>query len=91
MITSFRTVVRKSSKGGFTFVQGGLTFRYDKNSTYLKCFIFQFGGFGAYLGGLSPPKFPVATGLTSLLDCFDILYSLHKRVRTAVMVLMDNL
>jgi len=38
----YRTVARKSSigrlyvcAGGFTFVQGGLTFKFDKNSTNL--------------------------------------------------------
>jgi len=28
---------------GFTFVQGGLAFKFDKNSANLWCFIFQFG------------------------------------------------
>jgi len=51
-----RTFARKFVRVGFTFVQGGLTFKFDKNSTNLKAFIFQFGGLGALFGGLSPPK-----------------------------------
>jgi len=35
----------------------------DKNSTDLQGFIFQFGGMELCLGGLNPPKPPVATGL----------------------------
>jgi len=34
--SSDRTIARKSSTGGFTFVPGGgLTFKFDKNSTNL--------------------------------------------------------
>ena len=33
-----------SVRGGFTFVQAGLTFKFDKNPTNVYCFIFQFGG-----------------------------------------------
>ena len=42
---------------GFTFVQGGVTFKFDKNSTNLLCFIFQFA-----IWGLSPPKPPPPRG-----------------------------
>jgi len=39
----FRLLHRKSSIGGFPFVHGGSTYKFDKNSTDLQCFIFQFG------------------------------------------------
>jgi len=40
---------------------GGLDIlKFDKNSTDLLCFMFQFGGIGDLFGGLSSP---VATGL----------------------------
>jgi len=41
--------------GGFTFVHGGLTFNFDKNSTNLCCIIFQFEGLGAFFGGEDKP------------------------------------
>jgi len=34
-INTTRTVARKLSIGGLTFVRGGLTFKFDKNSTDL--------------------------------------------------------
>jgi len=37
--------------------------KFDKNSTYLLCFVFQFGGLVALFGGLSHQSHPVATGL----------------------------
>jgi len=46
-----RTVARKSSIKGFTFVQRLDILKIDKNSTDLQCFIFQFGVFGAFGGG----------------------------------------
>jgi len=65
-----RNFARKSSLRGFTlvrrvfmFVQGCLTFKFDKSSTNLQCFIFQFGGLGALFGKAKPTKAPVATGL----------------------------
>jgi len=45
------------------FVQGSLTFKFDKSSTNFQCFIFQFGGLGALFGKAKPTKAPVATGL----------------------------
>jgi len=64
-LTAFNSHIRKSSIGcfafvreGFTFVQGGLIFEFVKNSTNLECFIFQFGGIGAFFGGVSPPNPP---------------------------------
>jgi len=62
---------------------GGLTFKFDKNSSDLHCFMFQFGG-GLELcfGVLSPAK-------PSLwrLDCWDLLKSCkrletHSEIRT---------
>ena len=62
--THRRTVARQSSIGGLYVCVGRLDIlKFDKNSSDLKCFIFQFGGLGALFGGLSPPKLPVATGL----------------------------
>jgi len=41
-------------------VQGGFDIqKFDKNSTDLKCFIFQFGVLGVLFGGLTP----MVTGL----------------------------
>jgi len=70
-LTDTRTVARKSSIGGlyvcagglYVHVWGGLTFKFDKNSTNLQCFIFQFGRAWSFVWGLSPPKPPLATGL----------------------------
>ena len=45
-------------------MRGDLTFKFDKNSTDLQCFIFQFEGLGALFGGSKPTKaLPVAMGL----------------------------
>jgi len=38
--------------------RGGLALNFDKNSTDLFCFIFQFGGLELCLWGLRPPKPP---------------------------------
>jgi len=48
--------------GGFTFVQGGLTFKFDKNSTELYCFIFQFWGAWSIVWGAKPTKAPRGDG-----------------------------
>jgi len=53
-------------EGGYVRAGGDLTFKFDKNSTNLQCFIFQFGGLGALFVGAKwakPTKAPVATGL----------------------------
>jgi len=48
----------------------GLTFKFDKNSTDSKCFIFQFGGLGALFGGQAHQNpSPVATRLD---HCFTL-------------------
>ena len=49
-----RTVARKFWIGGLDIL------KFDKNSTVVRCFIFQFGG--ACLEGLSPPKPPRGDG-----------------------------
>ena len=46
---------------------GGLDIlKFDKNSPYLWCFIFQFGGRGALFWGLSPPKSSRRNGTASM-------------------------
>ena len=85
MITSFRTIARKSSIGGFTFVRGALRSCMGAwHSTLTKIPLiyavsyFNLRGLELSLGGrISPPNPPGATGMASLLDCFDILYSFH--------------
>ena len=57
---------QKAHKRRLYVCAGGLDIlKSDKNSTYLQCFVIQFGRGGLELcfGGLSPPKPPVATGL----------------------------
>ena len=51
------------NRGAYVCVGGLGILKFDKNSTDLKCFIFQFGGLGVLFGGLSPPKTPMATRL----------------------------
>jgi len=46
-------------------VRGGLTFKFDKNSTNLWCFLFQFGGLGALFGGPNPPNLSRGDGTAS--------------------------
>jgi len=60
----------RRQQGGFTFVRGGLTFKFDKNSTNLYCFIFRFGGAWSYVWGAKPTKAPHGdrTGLYHDLD-----------------------
>jgi len=54
-----RTVSRKSSIGVlYVCVVGPDIVKFDKNSTDLNCFMFQFEGLGALFGDLSPPKAP---------------------------------
>jgi len=43
-------------------VRGGLTFNFDKNSTTLWCFIFQFGAAWSFFGGAKPTKAPLSDG-----------------------------
>jgi len=48
----YRTVDRKSSIGVLKVCVGVLDIlKFDKNSTDLKCFIFQFGGAWSLFGG----------------------------------------
>ena len=51
------------NKGALCLRRGLDIVKFDKNSAYLKCFMFQFGGLGALFWELSPPKTPVVTGL----------------------------
>ena len=44
--------------GAYVCVGGLDILKFDKNSTDLKCFIFQFWGLGVLFGGISPPKTP---------------------------------
>jgi len=56
----YRTVARKSSVGG-------LTFKFDKNSTDSLCFKFLFGGLGTLFGGAKPTKAPRVDGTESVI------------------------
>ena len=59
------TVARKSSLGGFTFVQGVMTsWKFIKNQLIYGVLYFTLGGLRALLGGLSPPKTPWRRGWT---------------------------
>jgi len=57
------TLARQSSVGvPLRLCRGSWDYKHCENSTYLQCFIFQFGGWlGALFGGLSSPKPPVVT------------------------------
>ena len=44
------------NRGSLRLCGGFDTLKIDKNSTDLKCFMFQFGGLGALFGELSPQK-----------------------------------
>jgi len=57
--TSHTTIVRKTSIGGFTFVQGDLTFKFDKKFHWFIMFhISILGAWNFVEGGLSPTKRP---------------------------------
>jgi len=60
-----RTVMRKSTIVGLYVCARRLDIiKFDKNSTDLYCFIFQFERAWSFVWrGISPPKPPVATGL----------------------------
>jgi len=69
-------------RGDFTFVQWGLTFEFDKNSTNIQCFIFQFWGAWSFVWGwLNPPKPPWRRdwgNVDILLIIFMLLTTLFK-------------
>jgi len=46
------------NKGALRLCRGGLTYKLDKNSTNLSCFIFQFRGLGDLFGGANTAKAP---------------------------------
>jgi len=61
-----RTVARKSSTGGFTFLQGGLDIKIDEPQLMYSVSYFNLGGTEHCLRGIRPPKPPhplLATGL----------------------------
>ena len=69
----YRTVSRKSSIGELYVCVGGLDIlKFDKNSTYLKCFIFQFAGLGGLLGGAKPTKDPRGDGTVLVMEAFSL-------------------
>ena len=58
-----RTIARKFPSRGICISAGGPCHsKIDKNSTDLQCFMFYFGGLGAFFGGLSPPTPPRGDG-----------------------------
>ena len=61
-----RTIARMFSIGGSTSVHGGWHSEIWLNSTDLQCFIVQFGGLGAFYGGLCPQKALCSYGTASL-------------------------
>jgi len=86
---TIRTVARKWSigglyvcVGGFTFVQWGLTFKFDKSSINVQCFVSQYGDLGALFGGTKPTKAPHDDGTvqypTSRTSFADTITSCRK-------------
>ena len=52
---------------------GGLDIlKFDKNSTDLKCFIFQFAGLGGLFGGAKPTKDPRGDGTVLVMEAFSL-------------------
>ena len=49
-------------RGGFAFVQGGLTFKFEKIPLTYSVSYFKLGSLELCLGVLSPPKTPMVTG-----------------------------
>jgi len=69
----YRTVSRKSSIGELCVCVGGLDIpKFEKNSTYLKCFIFQFAGLGGLFGGTEPTKDPRGDGTVLVMEAFSL-------------------
>ena len=69
----YRTVARKSSIGKLYVCVGGLDIlKFDKNSTDLKCFIFQFEGLGGLFGGAKPTKDPLGDGTVLVMEAFSL-------------------
>ena len=76
-----RTVARKISIGGLcSSARGAWHYKINQNSTYLRCFIFQFGGLGALFGEAKPIKAPRGDGTAPLLKPLTML-TLHPRKR----------
>jgi len=71
-----RTVARKSSIGGFTFVQGCLAFeKLTKTPLIYSISYFNSGVLEVCFAGLSPPKPPVATGLNIVKHDLALLFT----------------
>ena len=51
--------------GTLRLCRGGLTFKFNKNSTDSQCFIFQFGGAWSFVWGAKPTKAPRGDGTVS--------------------------
>jgi len=49
------------------FVKGGLTFKFDKNSTIFSVSYFNMEGFGAAFGGAKPTKIPRCDGTVAVI------------------------
>ena len=55
-----------------TWVIGLDILKFDKNSTDLKCFIFQFAGLGGLFGGAKPTKDPHGDGNVLVMEAFSL-------------------
>ena len=75
LVDIFRIVARKSSTGGFTFVQRCLTFyKLSKTALIYSVSYFNLGGLGALFGGIKP--LPVATGLNIIKFDLALLFTI---------------
>ena len=52
--------------GGFDIL------KFDKNSTDVKCFIFQFGGSWSFVWGTKPTQDPRGDGAVLLMEAFSL-------------------
>jgi len=74
------------NRGALHLCRGTWHWKFDKNSTDLYCFIFQFGEIVASLGGLSLPKPPPVATVLLLRSCtvsdsafFKGIYATHPK------------
>ena len=69
--------------GDYVCAVGTDILKFDKKSTDLQCFIFQFWGTYSFFGGAKPTKTPVATGLVTnrclIQNCITKPYQLAHR------------
>ena len=69
----YGTVARKFSIGElYVCVRGLDILKFDKNSTDLKCFIFQSAGLGGLFGGAKPTKDPCGDGTGLVMEAFSL-------------------